>query len=155
TVQEVLLARINRLGERERHVLQSAAVIGKTVSLDVLCAIVDLPEPILATILGELRAGDFLHDSTSGPDPEYSFKHALTHEVAYGSLEPRVRRDLHARIARVIEELHPDRLAEFSERLADHTILGEVWDKAVDHLRIAGARAFARAAVDESLERYE
>ncbi len=109
TVQDVLLARINRLADRDRQVLQSASVIGKAVALDVLQAIVDVPEPLLMTSLAELRAGDFLHDSTSGPETEYSFKHALTHEVAYGSLEPRQRRELHARIARAIEELHPER----------------------------------------------
>jgi AAA ATPase domain/Bacterial regulatory protein, Fis family len=110
TVQEVLLARINRLPDQERLVLQSAAVIGKTVALDVLRTIVDLPEQTLSMILGELRAADFLYDSTSGPEIEYSFKHALTHEVAYGSLEVRRRRDLHARIAQAIEQLYPDRL---------------------------------------------
>jgi tetratricopeptide (TPR) repeat protein len=155
TVQEVLLARINRLPDQERLVLQSAAVIGKTVALDVLRAIVELPEHTLSTILGELRTGDFLQDATSGPEIEYGFKHALTHEVAYGSLEVRRRRDLHAHIVHAIEQLYPDRLPELSERIADHALLGEVWDKAVDHLRTAGARAFARAAVDESLERYE
>jgi len=110
TVQEVLLARINRLPDQERLVLQSAAVIGKTAALDLLRAIVDLPEQTLSTILGELRAADFLYDSTSGPEIEYSFKHALTHEVAYGSLEVRRQRGVHARVAQAIEQLYPDRL---------------------------------------------
>src|SRR5262245_14308260 len=110
TVQEVLLARINRLPDQERLVLQSAAVIGKTAALDLLRAVVDLPEQTLSTILGELRAADFLYDSTSGPEIEYSFKHALTHEVAYGSLEVRRQRGVHARVAQAIEQLYPDRL---------------------------------------------
>src|SRR5262249_52585220 len=100
----------NRLPDQERLVLQSAAVIGKTAALDLLRAVVDLPEQTLSTILGELRAADFLYDSTTGPEIENSFKHALTHEVAYGSLEVRRQREVHARVAQAIEQLYPDRL---------------------------------------------
>ncbi|HET8577528.1 MAG TPA: sigma 54-interacting transcriptional regulator [Methylomirabilota bacterium] len=155
TIQEVLLARINRLAERERRLLQSAAVIGKTFALDVLRVLADLPEAELGDALGQLREGEFLFEASSGPEVEYSFKHGLTHEVAYGSLRPDQRRVLHDRIVEATERLYPDRLSEFAERLADHAALGEVWDKAVDYLRAAGARAFARGVVEESLERYE
>jgi tetratricopeptide (TPR) repeat protein len=155
TVEEVLLARINRLAERQRRLLQSAAVIGKTLALDVLRIIVELPEPDLQEALVQLRAGEFLFEASSGPEVEYSFKHGLTHEVAYASLRPEERRALHARIVDAIEQLYPDRLSDFAERLADHAALGQVWDKAVDYLRAAGARAFARGGVEESLERYE
>jgi predicted ATPase len=76
----------------------------------------------------------------------YTFKHALTHEVAYGSLLQERRRALHARIVEAIERLYADRLAEQVERLAHHAWRGELWPKAVDLLRSAGRRAAARSS---------
>ena len=155
TVQEVLFARINRLPEPERRVLQVAAAIGRDVPIKVLTAASGLPGPSLAASLQQLQAGEFLHETGVSTDVQYSFRHALTHEVAYGSLRPEERRTLHSRIAEIIEQLYPERLTDFAGRLADHALLGEVWDKAVDYLREAGARAFSRGAVEEALARYE
>ena len=154
TVQEVLLARMNRLPERERNVLQSAAAIGRDFAGRLLAAVSDLSGPELIAALHQLRAGEFIHEFPH-PEVHYSFRHALTHEVAYRSLQPEERLELHARIVKAIEGLYPDRLADVAERLADHALLGEVWDKAVDYLRDAGARAFARGAVQEALARYD
>ena len=83
------------------------------------------------------------------------FKHALTHEVAYGSLLQERRRALHARIVAAIETLYADRLAEQVERLARHAFWGEVWDKAVAYYRQAGAKAFARSALREAMACFE
>ena len=154
TVQEVLLARMNRLPERERHVLQSAAAIGRDFAGRLLAAASDLSGPELIAALHQLGAGEFIHEFAH-PEVHYSFRHALTHEVAYRSLQPEERLELHARIVEAIERLYPDRLTDVAERLADHALLGEVWDKAVDYLRDAGARAFARGAVQEALARYD
>src|SRR5262249_19849659 len=85
------------------------------------------------------------------PDLEYTFKHALTHEVAYGSVLHERRRALHARIVEAIETLHPDRLSEHVERLAQHALRGEVWSKAVTYLRQAAAKAVARSASREAV----
>ena len=79
------------------------------------------------------------------------FKHALTHEVAYGSVLHERRRALHARIVEAIETLHPDRLSEHVERLAQHALRGEVWPKAVTYLRRAAAKAVARSASREAV----
>ncbi len=155
TVQEVLLARINRLPERERRLLQSAAVIGKSFSLDVLRVLAELPEEDLSHALARLQAADFLYEASSGPEVQYSFKHGLTHEVAYGSLRPDRRRELHGRIADAIETIHPDRLIEHVERLAHHSLRGERWDKAVAYLRRAGAKAAARPAHRQAVAYFE
>jgi transcriptional regulator with AAA-type ATPase domain/tetratricopeptide (TPR) repeat protein len=155
TVQEVLLARINRLAERERRLLQSAAVIGKSVPVDVLRVLAQLPEEELSEALGQLRAADFLYEASTGPDVQYTFKHALTHEVAYGTLRPDRRRELHARIVDAIERLYPDRSSEFSERLAHHALQSGVWGKAVMYLRQAGAKALARSANREAAACFE
>ena len=146
---------MNRLPERERRALQSAAAIGRDFAARLLAAASDLSGAELIASLDQLRAGEFLHETISHPEVHYSFRHALTHEVAYRSLQPEERLTLHARIVEAIERLYPDRLADLAERLADHALLGEVWDKAVDYLREAGARAFARGAVQEALARYD
>ncbi len=80
--------------------------------------------------LGQLQAAEFLYETRLFPDLEYTFKHALTHEVAYGSVLQERRRALHASIAEAIERLYPDRLVEQVELLAHHAFHGELWEKA-------------------------
>jgi tetratricopeptide (TPR) repeat protein len=125
------------------------------VPVPLLQAIAELPEEALRQGLTHLQAAEFLYELSLFPDPEYTFKHALTHEVAYGSLLQDRRRTLHARIVEAIEQLSPDRLAEQGERLAHHAVRGEVWEKAVTYLRQAGTKAFARSANREALARFE
>ncbi len=84
------------------------------------------------------------------PDLEYSFKHALTHDVTYGGLLQERRRALHARIVGAIETLHRDRLAEQTERLAHHALRGELREKAVHYLRQAGLKAAVRSALQDA-----
>src|SRR5207244_999871 len=89
------------------------------------------------------------------PELEHTFKHALTHEVAYGSLLQERRRALHASIVAASERLYADRLSEQAERLAQHAMRGEVWDKAVADGRQAGIKAFARSALREAVACFE
>src|SRR5262249_1330649 len=105
--------------------------------------------------LGHLQAAEFLYETSLFPELEYTFKHALTHEVAYGSLLQERRRTLHARIVETIERLYADRLTEQAERLAPHAFRGEVWDKAVAYCRQAGTRALARSALREGVACFE
>jgi class 3 adenylate cyclase/predicted ATPase len=151
TVQAILAARIDRLAADQKHLLQAAAVIGKDVSFVVLQAIAEVPEDVLRRGLASLQAGEFLHEVRLFPDLEYTFKHALTHEVAYGSLLQDRRRALHARIVEAIEALYPDRLPEQVERLAHHAVQGQVWTKAAAYLHQAGAKALARSAHQEAV----
>jgi len=130
TVQAVLAACIDRLPPAEKHFLQTAAVIGTEVPLPLLRAIAELPEAALHGALAHLQAAEFLYETCLFPEHEYTFKHALTHEVAYGGLLQERRRALHARIVEALEALTGDRLAEQVERLAHHALRGEVWDKA-------------------------
>src|SRR5215831_16361248 len=150
TVQAVLAARIDRLPSEEKHLLQTAAVIGTEVPFSLLQAIVDESEAALHRGLAHLRAAEFLYETSLFPELEYTFKHALTHEVAYGSLLQEQRRALHARIVGAVEQLYGDHLAEQSEQLAHHAFQGEMWDKAVAYLRQAGAKVMARSAHREA-----
>jgi class 3 adenylate cyclase/tetratricopeptide (TPR) repeat protein len=150
TVQAVLAARIDRLPLEEKQLLQSAAVIGKDVSFSLLQATTELSDAELRRGLTHLQAAEFLYETSLFPDLEYTFKHALTHEVAYGSLLHERQRALHARIVAAIETLYPDRLIEQVERLAHHAVRGEVWGKALTYLRQAGTKADARSANREA-----
>jgi class 3 adenylate cyclase/tetratricopeptide (TPR) repeat protein len=171
TVQAVLAARIDRLPPEEKRLLQTAAVIGTEVPLPLLQAIADVSEEALHRGLAHLQAAEFLYETHLFPEPEYTFKHALTHEVAYGSLLLERRRGLHAHLVASIEALAPARGTEGAsetkglpagrqspdqvERLAHHALRGEVWDKAVTYCRQAGTRAYDRAAFREAVAAFE
>src|SRR5438445_1214282 len=150
TVQAILAARIDRLALEAKRLLQAAAVIGKDVPMPLLLAIADTPEPEVRAELTHLQAAEFLYETRLSPDLEYTFKHALTHEVAYQGLLHDRQRALHARITEAIEQLAPERVAEQTERLAHHALRGGLWEKAVAYLRQAGLRAMVRAANREA-----
>jgi class 3 adenylate cyclase/tetratricopeptide (TPR) repeat protein len=155
TVQAVLAARIDRLASEDKRLLQSAAVVGKDVAYALLQAVADAPEPQLHDGLARLQMAELLYETTLFPELEYTFKHALTHEVAYGSLLQERRRTLHARLVDAIEVLHRDRLAEHVERLAHHSQRAEIWDKAAAYLAQAGTRAGRRLATDDAVAYFE
>jgi class 3 adenylate cyclase/tetratricopeptide (TPR) repeat protein len=155
TVQAVLAARIDRLPPEEKRLLQTAAVIGTEVPFTLLQAIAEVPDEALYRGLAHLQAAEFVYEAHLFPEPEYTFAHALTHEVAYGSLLLERRRRLHARIVEALETLAGDRLDEQVDRLAQHALRGEVWDKAVHYCQQAGARADDRAAFREAVAHFE
>ncbi len=146
TVQAVLAARIDRLPPADRAVLQTASVVGKDVPLGLLQAIAGQGEAELSAAISRLQAAEFLYEARLLPDTEYTFKHALTHDVTYGGLLQERRRRLHGQIVETIERRYPDRLGEHVERLAHHAFRAEEWDKAVGYLRQVGAKALARSA---------
>ncbi len=155
TVQAVILARINRLADRERRVLQSAAVIGTDVPARLLRVIADLAEPELNEALARLRGSEFIYESSLGPEAAFTFKHALTHEVAYGTLPEPDRRRLHARIVGALEALGEPSPADFLDRYAHHAYEGQLWEKAARELNQAALRAFARSANREAVALFE
>jgi DNA-binding NtrC family response regulator/tetratricopeptide (TPR) repeat protein len=153
TIQDVLVARLDRLPAEERELLQTASVIGKDVSVAILGAVTGVAEPVLRRQLGRLQAAEFLYEKDLlSTAPEFTFKHALTHEVTYRSVLEAGRRALHARVAGVIETLYPERVDEYLDRLAHHAVRGGVWEKAVPYLRRAGQRALMSSANREAAE---
>jgi DNA-binding NtrC family response regulator/tetratricopeptide (TPR) repeat protein len=155
TVHMVLAARIDQLSVERKRLLQIAAVIGRDVPLSLLQAIVEPPAEELRRDLAHLRRAEFLYEKSLFPELAYTFKHALTHEVAYESLQSEQRRGLHARIIGAIEALYADRLAEQVERLAYHALQGEVWAKVLVYCRQAGEKAMARSAHREAVAYFE
>jgi class 3 adenylate cyclase/tetratricopeptide (TPR) repeat protein len=129
TVQAILAARIDRLPEREKEVLQTAAVIGKEFAEPVLRRVSDLPAAEVGEALQALVAAEFVYEDH--PGGEYTFKHPLTHEVAYRSQLGERRARVHGAVARAIGELFPDRLGEHAALLAHH------WEEASEPLEAA------------------
>jgi class 3 adenylate cyclase/tetratricopeptide (TPR) repeat protein len=155
TVQAILAARIDRLAPEDKRLLQAAAVVGKDVPFALVLAIADLDEDGLRRGLGRLQAAEFLYEARLFPELEYTFKHALTHEVAYGSLLSDRRQALHAALVGAIERIHADRVEEHAERLAHHAVRGHLPERAVQYLQQAGERAVARSANPEAVALFE
>jgi DNA-binding NtrC family response regulator/tetratricopeptide (TPR) repeat protein len=155
TVQDVLQARIDRLDPDDRRLLAAAAVIGKDFARALLEAVSDVPSASLREGLARLEAGEFLYETAAGGQPEYSFRHALTHEVAYAGLPAAERRALHARIAAALEAGPRERSGEHLARIAHHAVGAERWDLAFTALRAAGGRAFGAGAHREAVACYE
>jgi class 3 adenylate cyclase/tetratricopeptide (TPR) repeat protein len=155
TVQAILAARIDRLAAEDKRLLQAAAVVGKDVPFLQLLAIHELDEEGLRRGLGQLQAAEFLYETRLFPELEYTFKHALTHEVAYGGVLGDRRRVLHAALVGAIERLYADRLEEHVERLAHHALRGELREKAARYLHQAGDKAAARSANREAAALFE
>jgi len=155
TVQAVIAARIDRLSPDVKRLLQAAAVLGKDVRVSVLRSIAATEGERFETGLASLRRAEFVQETRVSPEPEYTFTHVLTHEVAYASLLADQRRELHATIMRAIEREYPDRLAEQVDRLAYHALHGELWPSAVAYLRQVGDRAASRSAYREAVGCFE
>jgi tetratricopeptide (TPR) repeat protein len=151
TVQGVLTARIDRLPPAEKDLLQTLAVVGKEFSARLLKQVVDRPEHELQGFLSHLQAAEFIYEQPAFPEVEYTFKHALTQEVAYNSLVQDRRKALHERTAQTIEALYPSRLEDYYGDLAYHYSRSGNTQKAVDYLQLAGQQAVQRSANAEAI----
>jgi tetratricopeptide (TPR) repeat protein len=150
-----LADRIDRLPLQEKHLLQTAAVIGVIVPLRLLRAVMELPEDELHRDLADLQSAEFLYETNLFPEVEYTFKHALINEVAYDALLHDRRASLHARIVRALEELAVDKLQDHVETLAHHALHGELWEKAVVYLKEAGAKAVSQSSFRSAVVCFE
>ena len=155
TAQAILAARIDRLAPQDKRLLQAAAVVGKDVPFVLLQAIAEEPENQLRAGLAQLQTAEFLYEAQLFPELEYTFKHALTHEVAYRGLLHDRRRALHAKVVKAIEALYRDRRDEQIERLAHHALRAEMWEPALNYSRQAGAKAAARSALADARSWFE
>ena len=155
TVQAILAARIDRLPPELKRLLQAASVIGKDVPVALLESIVEMAGEDLRGALATLQTAEFLYETRLFPDLEYTFKHALTHEIAYGGVLQDRKRTLHAALLEALERLHADRLIEQVEVLAHHAMRGGLTDKAVHYLRLAGDKAVGRSANREAAEFFQ
>ena len=151
TVQEVLLARLDRLERPVRAVLQTASVIGRSFGYRLLRSVSEA-NGALDDALRALRRHEFVFESVlGGPEPLYSFKHAITQEVVYSSLLRARRRELHLRVAAALERAPGDGAEPPHVLLAHHYLQAEAWERALPNLLEAARRAKQRYANEEAL----
>jgi class 3 adenylate cyclase/tetratricopeptide (TPR) repeat protein len=153
TIQDIIMARLDRLGEAGKRTVQLASVIGRQFLVRLLERIADLTEP-LEGLLTELQELEIIYRQGLLPEPAYVFKHAMIQDVAYNSLLLRQRRELHRAVGAAIESLYPERLAEHYVELAHHFTQGEVWEKALEYSVLAGDRAVHAFANAEARRHY-
>ncbi|MFC4705113.1 adenylate/guanylate cyclase domain-containing protein [Paraburkholderia caffeinitolerans] len=155
TVQGVLAARIDRLPLTQKELLQTLAVIGKEFPFSLVQRICDgqlaRTDDDLRALLAHLEAAEFIYERPAYPEVEYSFKHALTQEVAGHSLLTERRSVLHERTAKAIEALFPARIADYCSELAHHYSLSGNIPKAVEYLHRAGQQALRHAAHPDAM----
>ncbi|HXH81365.1 MAG TPA: AAA family ATPase, partial [Candidatus Tectomicrobia bacterium] len=140
TIHDIIMARLDRLGEDGKRTVQLASVIGRQFLRRLLERISDVTDR-LEGLLGELKGLEIIYEQGLLPEPAYVFKHAVIQDVAYQSLLVQRRKALHRAVAAAIEELYSDRLAEHYEELAHHFFQGEEWVRAFDYLVRSGDKA--------------
>jgi class 3 adenylate cyclase/tetratricopeptide (TPR) repeat protein len=150
TVQGILSSRIDRLPSEEKGVLQTLAVLGKDIPLNLVRHVTPLSESELSRICSDLQAGEFIYEQPSLAGSEYTFKHALTQDVAYNSVLLERRRVLHERAGNAIEALYAGALGDHLAELAHHYARSANLRKAVHYLGRAGRQAFDRHALSEA-----
>ena len=148
SIQDVLMARLDRLDDAPKRALQVGAVIGREFALKLLERIVEAGDR-LGPVIDELRALELIYEKAAYPELAFMFKHALTRDVAYDSVLVGRRKTLHRIVATAIEELYQDRLTEQVEHLAHHFTAAEVWEKAFFY-RVLAARKAAEAFANQS-----
>jgi tetratricopeptide (TPR) repeat protein len=154
TIQGIIMARLDRLGEDSKRTVQLASVIGRQFLVRLLARVAGLSHR-LEGLLRELQALEIIYEQGLVPEPAYVFKHALIQDVAYQSLLMQRRKALHRAVGEAIEELYQDRIEEHYAELAHHFSQGEVWDKALAYCRQAGEKALARSAHREAVGSFE
>lgn len=150
TIQEVLLARIDRLTPGARRLLETAAVIGRHVSHRLLRASWDDPDSLDDHVRDLVRHEFIYATTTMGGEAEYVFRHALTQEVAYRNLVESTRHRLHGAVGEALEQLHAERLDDVVELLAHHYGRSSLDDRAVDYGILAAEKAARRWANTEA-----
>jgi class 3 adenylate cyclase len=151
TVQAVLAARIDRLTPDEKALLQQLAVIGRQFPVSLIRQVITQPETDLYRRLASLQRKEFLYEQPAFPESEYLFKHALTQEVAYGTVPQEQRKALHERTGHAIEALYEKQLEHHYSELAHHYSRSTNAEKAVEYLRLAGQQAAQRSANQEAV----
>jgi len=149
TIQGIIAARMDRLEETVKRIMQVASVIGREFAFRILHAIIEMKEDLKSNLLN-LQGLELIYEKSLFPELEYIFRHALTQEVAYNSLLIKRRKEIHERIGQAIEELYPDRPEEFYEMLAHHYSKSGHLEKAAQFLRLSGSKAMRNNSLWEA-----
>jgi len=150
TVQDILASRIDRLSPDQKDLLQTLAVIGREFAFGLLRRVVAKSEDELDRMLHNLQLAEFIYEQPAAGDVEYTFKHALTQEVAYKSVLVERRKLLHERIGSAIEASFAQSIDDHLSQLAHHYGRRSNTEKAVEYLDRAGRQAVMRSAFKEA-----
>jgi len=150
TIQDVIMARVDSLPEGTKGLLQTASAVGRESSYDLIKRLTDLAEQELLSHLSILKDSELIYERGIYPQSTYIFKHALTQEVVYDSLLLKRRKEIHAQIGGVIEDLYPDLPEEYYELLAYHYGRSTSTDKAVQYLDLANQKSIKLNAMEEA-----
>ncbi|NIT03899.1 hypothetical protein GTO10_03120 [Candidatus Saccharibacteria bacterium] len=154
TIQGIVAARMDRLEESLKRIMQVASVIGREFAFRILQTITGMREELKSHLLN-LQGLEFIYEKKLFPELEYIFKHALTQEVAYNSLLLKRRKEIHEKVGRAIEELYAERLEEFYEMLAYNYSKSENPEKAYQYLKLSGNKAMKNYSNWEAFRFYE
>jgi class 3 adenylate cyclase/tetratricopeptide (TPR) repeat protein len=152
TVQGILASRIDRLPADQKDLLQTLAVLGREFAFGLLRSVVSKPEDHLNRMLSDLQLAEFIYEQAATGDVEYTFKHALTQEVAYDSMLIEKRKLLHQQTAQAIESLFAERLDDHIAELAHHYSRSDNPMKAAHYLKLAAVQAQQRSAYTQATE---
>jgi class 3 adenylate cyclase len=155
TVQAILAARIDRLAPDHKALLQTLAVIGTEFKLGLIRKVATKPGPELEPTLSELQLAEFIYEQPAVGDVEYTFKHALTHDVAYHSLLGDRRRLLHERIGAALESTYAESLNDHVTELAHHYARGGNPAKALRYCLRAVIQCADRGSNAEAVAQFE
>ena len=155
TIRDIIAARVDRLGDALKTTLQVASIVGRSFDVSLVSHVRDEACDDVPDHLRALHAADFVFPAGNDPEPTYSFKHALTQDVVYASLLDRRRRQVHAAVARTMEDLHAERIADVVEMLAHHYDRSGDDERAVDYAILAAEKAHRRLANTEALAVFE
>jgi len=147
SIQGIIAARIDRVEENLKRIMQVASVIGREFAYRILQTITGMREELKSSLIN-LQGLEFIYEKRLFPELEYVFKHALTQEVAYKSLLQKRRKEIHEKTGSAIEGLYPDRLEEYYELLAYHYVRSDNTDKAVEYLNLANQKAVKLYAME-------
>ena len=154
TVQGILAARIDRLAAEEKLLLQQLSVIGRQFPASLIKHVVAQPEDDLYRVLSSLQVKEFLYEQPAFPESEYIFKHALTQDVAYGTVLQEQRKVLHERTGHAMEALYAEKLEDHYGALVHHYRQSDNTEKALHYLGLAGQQAVQRSAMGEAVSAF-
>ena len=154
TIQGIIAARMDRLEENLKKIMQVASVIGREFAFRILQAINDMREDLKSQLLN-LQGLELIYEKNLFPELEYVFKHALTQEVAYNSLLSNRRKEIHEKTGKAIEDLYTERLEEFFEMLAYHYSRSDNLDKAFQYLKLSGDKSTKNNSLWEAYRFYQ
>jgi class 3 adenylate cyclase/tetratricopeptide (TPR) repeat protein len=154
TIQGIIAARMDRIEDSLKRIMQVASVIGREFAYRILQTIMGMQEELKSSLIN-LQGLELIYEKSLFPELEYIFKHALTQEVAYNSLLQKRKKEIHEKIGNAIEELYPDRLEEYYELLAYHYTKSDNKQKAVAYLDLANQKAARLNAMEEAKAYFE